>query len=440
MSNWSLLKPRSSARAVGDGIHVAARDNVHPSCGPLRGLGLMPYIPPLDGLRAIAILLVLSTHFQLVPKVYFVERVLFWFTGVGWAGVQLFFVLSGYLITSILLRSLGSPTYYSAFYARRALRIAPPYYLLLAGYFLGAALLGNASAVSSLAPWYGSYLQNIQMSVSGNLGPQSLGVTWSLAVEEQFYLIWPLFVRALGLRALKRVCLAAVVAALGVRRIMYFSAHAPLAAYVLMPARIDAIAAGSLVAMLHLEGGLSAWRALGWPCLGLGAMIMAGCARMDHGFGNLKMANLTAGLAALTMIFATILGAVVLAPTGGSVARILSWPPLRSIGRYSYAMYLLHIPVRQGLTQLLPMLARADRVPRVLGTQWIAQVLFYSVAGLTTYGLARLSWVLVESRFLAMKSRRPYRLALAETAVIGARAAAFQVTENPETSLAGRPR
>src|SRR4051812_10334891 len=153
-------------------------------------------IRELDGLRAIAVLMVVSWHYIGIPDG---QDYWLWKTfHVGRFGVDLFFVLSGYLISNILLKHRESGSYFSSFYGRRALRIWPIYYLMCAA-SLGGWLLGLSPTLfdtSGVPGWtYLFGLQNFGIAVARNNGVYWLGGTWSLAIEEQFYLLFPLIVR-----------------------------------------------------------------------------------------------------------------------------------------------------------------------------------------------------------------------------------------------------
>ena len=198
------------------------------------------YIPELDGLRALAIVGVLLFHLH-VPGAEF-----------GWAGVQLFFVLSGFLITGILLNSKARSDYFSRFYVRRTLRIFPIYFLLL-GLVLVYALLRRLPY--SGFPWYAFYFQNYYIGWTSNHTqfPGLFAHTWSLAVEEQFYLLWPLIVWVLSPRSLIAFCCMLIVGgltfqiAVGAITMNHFLADAAL------PSCAAALALGALLASLNPE-------------------------------------------------------------------------------------------------------------------------------------------------------------------------------------------
>jgi peptidoglycan/LPS O-acetylase OafA/YrhL len=175
-------------------------------------------LPTLDGLRGVAILLVLLSHLTLYSEMStttLLDRAYQRATLAGWVGVDLFFVLSGFLITGILLDLKGSSRFFRTFYARRVLRIFPLYYAFLAIFYIALPqLLSSKDQVLRLLAdqkWYWLYLQNLQMARDGWPVPKYLAHFWSLAVEEQFYLIWPLGVLKYGRRGLIAVCLTAMV-------------------------------------------------------------------------------------------------------------------------------------------------------------------------------------------------------------------------------------
>src|SRR5579871_234555 len=216
------------------------------------------YIPELDGIRAIAILMVVMMHI-LAPDdqssnalLTVVPRVLIGLIGHGWLGVDLFFVLSGFLITGILLDTRESPHYLRNFYGRRALRIIPLYFLcivVMACFYPGNRPYFLLSLV---------FLANM----AGLLGvsvPHGPGVFWSLAIEEHFYLIWPWLVRALSQRALAFAC-ASIIIAEPILRAVFVARGTDV--YNPSWFRFDGLASGALLAIWFRSSSASRRRSL----------------------------------------------------------------------------------------------------------------------------------------------------------------------------------
>jgi peptidoglycan/LPS O-acetylase OafA/YrhL len=185
------------------------------------------HVPALDGLRAIAVLMVLLCHFQLATP-HWIWRVLHQ----GGFGVYLFFVLSGFLITRILLSEKNKPAYFRNFYARRTLRIFPLYYGVLALQFwvlLPIFPTPRILADAHYQGWLWAYGYNILTAVKGHFVFSSdwmwLGHFWSLAVEEQFYVVWPFIVLALGRETLLKLCIG-IVALTPILRLVFYAAGA----------------------------------------------------------------------------------------------------------------------------------------------------------------------------------------------------------------------
>src|SRR5258708_35715676 len=203
------------------------------------------YIPQFDGLRGLAILLVLIGHsgfLEALPHARMLEYTRF--------GVDLFFVLSGFLITGILTDAKGSRHYFRNFYARRILRIWPLYYLVLFLAFVVTPLLQPAMRPTAASAWpaFVFYVQNIAF-VHRDTYPFGLGATWSLAVEEQFYLAWPPLVFLLKKKALAVVSVSLVAVSLSLRVAFHFHDAAPGFIHFFTLSRLDAIAFGTLAAL-----------------------------------------------------------------------------------------------------------------------------------------------------------------------------------------------
>src|SRR5271163_421935 len=207
----------------------------------------MQRLRQLDALRGLAVLLVLLHNTDRYPSLH-----LQWISSNGWMGVDLFFVLSGLLITGILLDTKRSEGYFTNFYARRCLRIWPLYYSALLFMFVIVPLLhpseGQNVFGARSSPWwaYPLFLQNFLVPVPTN-STGLLGVTWSLAVEEQFYLVWPLVVRFCTEAQLRKIAIAVVCLSPVLR--FYLSLH-QVNIYSNTFCRLDGLMAGALLAIL----------------------------------------------------------------------------------------------------------------------------------------------------------------------------------------------
>lgn len=230
-----------------------------------------PHIPALDGIRGIAILLVLLNHsagFSLVPFEGWESLFTNVVSSTG-LGVQLFFVLSGFLITGLLLDAKGSPRYFSSFYGRRALRILPLYYgtIILFALYLHFRGSGYEVIFHERLPWLLTFTQNVLITVrqewSFVFGRYSLGHFWSLAVEEQFYLIWPVVVLWCSARTLERICFFLIPVALVMRIGFVWGEDNILGAFVFLPCAMDSLAMGAVVAVLVRE---KRRQPQVWPC------------------------------------------------------------------------------------------------------------------------------------------------------------------------------
>ena len=206
----------------------------------------------LDALRGVAILAVVTFHYghgfvaARLPALSPLVNTL-------WVGVDLFFVLSGFLLGGILLRNREAPWYFSTFYGRRFLRIVPLYAVCVVGFFL---LFRSSQSPLPLI----FFVQNIQWGIAGIFGSSDeITPTWSLAVEEQFYLVLPLLIILCPPRVLPKVLLALILAAPAVRAVLHAAGYRH-AAYEFMPARMDALFAGVLVAWAYRQPGLIARR------------------------------------------------------------------------------------------------------------------------------------------------------------------------------------
>jgi peptidoglycan/LPS O-acetylase OafA/YrhL len=362
---------------------------------------LRAQMPVLDALRGGAIALVLAHRFNVTSDpASLPARLTCALMEFGWVGVQLFFVLSGFLITGILLDSRGHGGYYRAFFARRVLRIFPLYYAVLAAAFVVVPLFtGQQPAGYQHQVWLWTYLSNW-------VGPFGFAVAafphfWSLAVEEQFYLVWPFVVRVAEGRALPIVCALLVIAALASRIVLRALDVTVEAPYVWTICRVDALALGAMAAWALRVPSLAQAFAARPRALAIGTMALffAG-AVATRGYPRVSVATQTIGYSILAWCSVVVLVLGVLAQArGGRLAALLSPAPLRSLGKYSYAMYIFHVPIHHQLGVRL--LARFGQTHPPL-----AVTLVYCAAmSAVTYAAAVVSYHVYEKRFLALKRR-----------------------------------
>jgi peptidoglycan/LPS O-acetylase OafA/YrhL len=301
--------------------------------------------------------------------------------GNGWMGVDLFFALSGFLITGILLDAKHSPDYFRNFYARRALRILPLYYFVLVFMFVAVPLLRPAEAhtiFEKSSPWWGYplFLQNFLIAVP-TMAAGPLGVTWSLAIEEQFYLVWPLVVRYCSAAKLRRIAISSIVVSPALS--FYLSLH-HVHIYSNVLCRMVGLMAGALLAVIIRSEGYQPSRYLkpAWILF----FIALTAAFVSEDLDARWFAYTMVALASSSFIF------LALHSQQAWLQAALRNRFLIYSGQISYGLYLLHkIPFD---------MAQSFRLDRHFA---IALPLMFAGA----YVLAALSWNLLEQPFLKLK-------------------------------------
>lgn len=346
------------------------------------------YDPALDGLRGLAIGLVLLHHCFGPAFSFF------------WIGVDLFFVLSGFLITRILLDSVNEKKYLLNFYGRRVLRIFPLYYACLAVLFFIAPQVFRSTAdelryLFNHQGWYWTYMQNWLIVRDGYAPGRSMILShfWSLAIEEQYYLVWPFLVLVFRGRKLLWLTLVLIVAAMAVRLSGHY--HNP-GYYVSTFTRVDSLLVGALLVLLlqHYREKVVRYLAILMPVLGI--LLVGGLAW----FRNPDYSNpfyVKAGYTLLALFFA---GLVVLCldTRMNWFRKIMSLRPLIFLGKYSYGLYVFHFPV-----YWLCRDAFLQQLSRFIHQDALAKVGAAGLCVLLTTGLALLSFHLLEKPFLRLK-------------------------------------
>jgi peptidoglycan/LPS O-acetylase OafA/YrhL len=370
------------------------------------------HIATLDGLRGLAILLVLMFHLLVMDAVTPVDRLFTRVAEFGWCGVDLFFVLSGFLITGILLDTKSQPHYFRNFYVRRALRILPLYYAVVVLALVVLPLLphpkvANFGRIAGDEIWYWLHLCNFSIAKAGAFRHGILDVCWSLAIEEQFYLLWPVVVLVCSRRFLVGVCVALALSALAFRLWLRLEGYSPIAVYVLPFCRMDGLAIGGLVATLArgLPQGVAGLVSTARPVAAMmGVMVLAMVATGDN-YDWKAFATQTVGYSVLAIFFAAILVEAATASPHTSLGRWLGSSWMRAFGKYSYGIYLFHLPIRAFVRDVM---YTPTQFATLFGSPLPGQVLFYGIAGGLAFVAAWLSWHLYESHWLALKKYVAY--------------------------------
>ena len=328
----------------------------------------------------------------------------------GWVGVDLFFVLSGFLITGILLDTKNHNGYFRNFYARRSLRIFPLYYGFLFVWFIVTPMLielspnGRFGAGAENQLWFWSYLSNYLSVVDGAVVPHGLNHFWTLAVEEQFYLLWPMVVLLVSQRRLRTVCALMMLGGLAFRLWLLTTEYAHTGGYVLTPARIGTLAAGAWLASAMREPQLRQ-RVKKWASTAflIALMLLLAINLPDLRMKGSEPAMQTIGFPLLAVLAAS---AVAIALDrqrhDGWYQRAMRSRVLRFFGKYSYGMYVFHLPVVVAFEGLGFTMAV---IPRSAATDVPAAILFTITALVATTALAFASWHLYEKQFLRLKTR-----------------------------------
>lgn len=343
------------------------------------------HVPAFDGLRAVAAVAVVLSHCAagrgalalLNSKI-----------GLGALGVDLFFALSGFLITGILLgvRDAGSPARgLFRFYVRRALRIFPLYYLAFGLYF---AL--DFQGIRENAWWFVAYAVNVGKAL-GVTGWAPLNHFWTLAVEEQFYLLWPALVLAVPRDRLGAACLALAAGSLAFRCWLELAGANDFAVLQLTPGCLEPLALGSWFAVRASDGHADrvvairmAWAglALTVACMPLGRSIQDSMGRTAH-----------------ALLFAPLLPIVASLPAG-AVRGFLCAPAVRFLGTISYGLYVWHVPVLDAIDRWTPFRSWTAGWPRPA-----TGMLLFAVALPASAAVATVSWFAFERAFVRLKSR-----------------------------------
>ncbi|WP_263409088.1 acyltransferase family protein [Terriglobus tenax] len=379
---------------------------------PFGPLSFKNRMPALDGLRAMAITMVFLEHYGGGSHGGGILRLFNQFRENLWVGVDLFFVLSGFLITGILYDTREDSHYFKRFFARRAVRIFPVYY----GIF---AVMGLLTLIfhyqwfwlqSTFLIYLGNFFGNWNFDLYSLASPThplayiSFGHFWSLCVEEQFYLVWPLVVWMVRDR-IKLIRIASVIAVLAfLSRVAMFALAGPELAerWVVraLPFRADALLIGAILALIFRGERAAAWQRRCLPVFLASLAIAMGILAMPVPWPNPWV--FTVGYVFIALAAAGLIGMTI--RTGTRTFRVFNIRPLRMIGKYSYGFYVFHYLFAHAWIGLLVLMM--DKLHSVA----LAGLIVIPLNFVVTFIAAKLSFDLFESKVLKLKSRFTYDL------------------------------
>jgi peptidoglycan/LPS O-acetylase OafA/YrhL len=355
--------------------------------------------PELDGLRGLAILAVVVFHVcadigtrHLPLGLTILKKV----EQLGWTGVDLFFVLSGFLITGILLEAKEATNYFKVFYMRRALRILPIYYAFVIFIFVTS---GTHYPFSSKV-WFLLNISNLVTAFYPFLiGP--LTHFWTLAVEEQFYLLWPTVIRYAKTRTLIFVCFGGIASSILLRSLPITQSHNSVYdnfIYRWTPFRLDGLLMGAVVAIAYAHR-ITIKPIFAYAAFSLG---LIGTWLTAYSSGAWKLGGMTRF--GFTFVAIMYTGLLIITLTNAYWGRVMRLDILRQIGFYSYCMYIVQpymLAKVQGWIQFIP-ITWANHIV-------LTHIVIFTACVASSYAIARVSWALLERPLLGLKKYFVYK-------------------------------
>jgi len=362
----------------------------------------------LDGLRGIAVIMVMALHifkraneFTQHPALYFITSL----TSIGWVGVDIFFVLSGFLITSILLRTKEKENYFKNFYMRRILRIFPLYYICIGIIIAFIPILdpGFSSQIPRVLPLLILYQQNWISIFGGVWLTQYLTVTWSLAIEEQFYLIWPAIVYFAQKNLLIKISIGVIILSVLVRilGLLFWNNTNQITVFFFYNTftRFEQLVFGALLAIAFT---FADWkerlRVMSFPVFLVSfstfiALCIVALPNIPHpAYGNIPLT--LAGYTLSSIFSAALIAFLLLNYKKTILHKFFQTNVLVFFGIHSYAMYLLHLPIA---------LILLDALWHTEMRGWKAYFAYIILSYSITAVISFLTWHLLEKHMLNLK-------------------------------------
>jgi len=371
------------------------------------------HIPALDAIRGLAILMVTLFRFSDANNIgaehiggdlSSVGRLTVRLFAQGDRGVDLFFVLSGFLITGILFDAKGTEHYFRNFYVRRTLRIFPLYYGVLFFYFVLTPLLpfhvSSSADLRDKQLWLWLYAANIYQAIQGQWALGDFNHFWSLAVEEHYYLIWPMIIFFTTRRSALGICLAIMVLSLACRIAVLHTAANEVAAEVLTPCRMDALSFGSLLALL-IRGPQGVRPLVPWAAWGMGLALVGLLAFFwyNHRMGKIDHTMLTMRYCLYNLLFGCMIILAITTNPASLMGCFWNLGLLRFFGKFSYGWYVFqNLMIPLFLAWFSPAF-----LERHLGSAFAGRMAYILLASVLSFAVAIVSWHVYEKHFLKLK-------------------------------------